>query len=293
MTEPRLPDTDNPKPEISGIGSEHQTLRDSFRGLLNDVTDAAQYTETVYVRSDVLRRLGEIGTALLGDHEQMEITSKIDQKSGVVSYPTARFEIDRTVSDRRRQVATNRDLYDLPFAYYSFLDIDNFKHVNSVLTNPVADLIIRDVGKSLNQSMQSTRMGDFAMRHGGDEFGIWFGDLFGDPTKTRQTTDAHFHRLFEILAKLELDVNAGLRSEGMSLSEATLAELGKITFSLGFIAPSLRDVEDFKQGNSEIPDHLVIFSEANEQEMLAKIDKTTSTIAFRDNVYAIDGTKLN
>jgi GGDEF domain-containing protein len=289
---PKLPDPEIPKLDVSMLGSDHASLREKFQEELRAVTDMAEYTDYVSIPSETLRRIGQLGAVLIWDHSQIETNSKLDYKSGVIGYETADFEVQRTVSDRRRQVERDSSLYEVPFAYYSFFDTDDFKKINTILGEPIADLLILDEGKSLSQSMQETRIGDFPMRHGGDEFGIWFNDLFADPESCNEVAQKNFEKIFNIARKLENDVNNGLLVPGRGITRSQIESIGRITFSFGFITPSLKDIDDFK-GESEIPDSNALFALAAEQERLAKKDKTVTTIAVRGVVFDIYGNQLN
>ncbi len=284
---PHLPDPNTPRPDVKAIGSPHATIRDEFMDGLRLLTDAAEYTDTVFASSSDLKRLGELGVMLAHDHERLESTTKIDHKTGLINFGTAQLEVERATNDRQRQVEKNPELADIPFGFYAFLDIDNFKQVNKVLTNPVVDsIILKQVGASLNRSMENSRMGDMAMRHGGDEFGLWFNNVLGSAEDARPTTQTQFEKVVEIARKLQADVNAGLREPMRGLSMAQLEELGEVTFSFGFVFPTIRQVRQV-QAESGLSASDAIFTLATRQEQIAKVDKTTTTIAVNGAVYDV------
>ncbi len=59
----------------------------------------------------------------------------------------------------------------------ALFDLDDFKSINDTLGHPVGDLVLKEVGRALTQSV---RPEDFCARMGGDEFGLLVSGLSED-----------------------------------------------------------------------------------------------------------------
>jgi len=280
---PRLP----PSPEFSAphelIPSNHTAIRDSVLDQINEidsVTDPHDPNARVTLSGLELRRLIQNTRALAGDQKSLEKSSKIDDKAGLINHATTTESITRLTKDRERQVALHPELSNVPFCHYVFLDLDNFKHVNDVLTNPIADMIIADIGKNLNFIMnEGSRDGDFAMRHGGDEFGLWFPELFSDPQQQEENTNIMYAKVLRIMTQLHEATNHNFLNDIRYTDEQKQA-VGQLSFSAGLVYPTLdqlRAVSDSSDGTIDSAARHV-YRLATQAEQAAKGDKSTTTL---------------
>ncbi len=90
-------------------------------------------------------------------HEEL---ASVDQLTGLMN---SRAFYQSAVSELSRQ---RRKSHALTMAY---LDIDDFKQVNTALGHVGADHLLRDVAQSMKQAL---RVSDYVGRLGGDEFAI-------------------------------------------------------------------------------------------------------------------------
>lgn len=98
------------------------------------------------------------------------------------------------------------------------LDVDDFKHVNDNLGHQFGDVILKDIGKSLKNSLRKT---DFVGRIGGDEFMIFLQDISSEHAVIQKV-----HSINKLLDKNHKGKNRSYRTT-VSIGVALVPENGK------------------------------------------------------------------
>ncbi|MCF8474907.1 MAG: sensor domain-containing diguanylate cyclase [Emcibacter sp.] len=108
-----------------------------------------------------------LGIALeqITTHEELEKLATTDELTGLLNRRAFNQEATKRILHQKRSQKTGALFY---------IDLDNFKNVNDTKGHAQGDEILVEISKIISES---TRIGDYAARIGGDEFSIWLDDI--------------------------------------------------------------------------------------------------------------------
>lgn len=159
-------------------------------------------SENIYLRSE-FDKARNLNQELEKSNQELKKLASFDPLSGLLNRRTLFQRIDVEIERSQR--------LEVPMTGI-MIDIDHFKRINDNYGHPCGDMVIKEIGNKLNNSL---RKYDYAGRYGGEEFFVIF---------TNTTSETAFTIAERFRREMEEDV---LTCSGMSFSVTVSIGIGQ------------------------------------------------------------------